>query len=202
MSQVERAQWITDGPLGSQNHLPCILEYAASHYGRHTEWFQRHRDTGIKSQVLILTAEFAVLGLHFSGTRAFPAAIICLSLVMMAVFSIVLALASSRSCRHSFRASLEHALLVTKCAWAMGCADPVAVENMPRSRAPVPEDEMLYVKRYHEDACHQGVPTTEDFVRIRLDAPGTTYKMAVLTIIVFCIGAVSTSIFGLLAVCL
>jgi hypothetical protein len=54
--------WASVG--SSENkHLPELLTLASTNYGRQTEWFLRHYNTGIRNLAAVLTAESALVGL-------------------------------------------------------------------------------------------------------------------------------------------
>ncbi|MCT2533839.1 hypothetical protein N2488_11655 [SAR92 clade bacterium H231] len=195
----DTAKWI-DSSKGNNNYLPNLLDFAASNYGRHTDWFLKHRDTGLKNLALILTAEFTVLGLHFTKT-GFPKFLVCLSLVLLSAFSILIAYSACQSCKNAFKASLESALLVTKTAWAMGLVGAVSLEKTSTLLPPVPDDEMLYTKRYWEDALPPKSNTTEDFVDWNMRNRRSTYFWGNLTLFLFSLTSVITTSIGMIAVC-
>ena len=45
-------------------HLPDLLVYASASYGKHLDWFHRHKEGGIKLLAGLLVAEFTIVGLH------------------------------------------------------------------------------------------------------------------------------------------
>jgi hypothetical protein len=186
--------WVCKG-ASCDNKLPHLLSFAAGNYGRHTEWFLRHVDVGIRNLGAVLTAEFAVISLHFANVRV-PWLVTSPMLILLALIAILLATSALNSCRRSFAALLENALLVTKTVWAMGLAGGVPFPSGDSDPAwrPVPEDPCLYVPRYLKDAT--GHSTTEAFVEHHLRNKKNTYSWGKLTICVFCAAAVGIGLVG------
>ena len=156
-------------------HLQALLEYATSHYARHTDWFLRHRDIGISTLATILTAESAVGGLYLSDTIEPEVALSVIS--MLTLLSIPLALLPISACARSFRAALEHAALVAKIMWALGLVEHVPVNDaLAHGKVPLEHDSSLYIPRYHADATESR--TTREYVETHLRRRGTTYQNA------------------------
>jgi hypothetical protein len=177
-------------------YLPDILDFASANYGRHTDWFLRHRDTGIRNLAAVLTAEFAVTSIYFSDKGADKGFVVTI-LFLLVLLAIILAIAACCSCYRAFRASLENAVFVTKIAWAMGLANPVSIPEISKENEkelpPVSQDPTLYVPKYLRTA--QKYKSTDEFVKAHLNAINT-YFWAKITIGVFCAGAV---VLGLVA---
>ncbi len=177
----------------SNKHLAEMLRFGSDNYERQTDWFLRHRDTGVRNLAAILTAEVGITTLHFATPRVpdWPTALI---LLLLAALAIPLSVSACRCCTRSFRASLESAMLVTKAAWAMGLTDRVSLA--PQSHGllppPAPNDTTFYVPRYCRDARQDGVHTTDAFVDVHLSAAGSTYRWAKRTIRIFLLSAMGT----------
>ena len=187
-------KWARNGGNTTIN-LEKLIDYGSDNYGRHTDWFLRHRNTGLRNLAVLIAAEFTVASLYFSNTNSSKV----LSVVILFVIAIaapLLWLFAYRSCRSSFRASLESAILVTKVAWAMGIIDPISIkkEEWNKTRIPVPGDTSLYIWRYWNDAKDHH--TTNEFVNYHLKARGNTYYWAKMTIGIFCIASI---LFGIVA---
>ena len=61
--------WFEPDATGKVNvDLKEVIRYAQAHYGRHTDWYLRHRDGGIKCLVVLLTAELAIAGTAAGAT--------------------------------------------------------------------------------------------------------------------------------------
>jgi 4-amino-4-deoxy-L-arabinose transferase-like glycosyltransferase len=172
----------------SSAQLPDLLKFATANYGRHTDWFLKHRDIGMRNLAVVLTAEFAVASIHYTSEKI-PEEITAALLAFLALTALLLALSAWRSCRNSYAASLETAVLVTKIVWAMGLTSKVeiAATQVDKSHCPVPKDPYLYVPRYLDDAEQH--LSTEDFVRHHLSGHRNTFFWAKVTIAIFCLGA-------------
>jgi hypothetical protein len=154
-----------------------MLEYATSQYGRHTEWFLRHKESGVTILATILTAESAVVGLFVSNNikagGAWPV------LMMLAVLSCVIAHLASQSCRRAFVAALEHAALTAKTMWAMGLVSEVRVDQaVVQGDPPFPDDDSMFVPRYYSDARQQARPNTDKYVQFHISKAETTFQSA------------------------
>jgi hypothetical protein len=190
--------WAQIAPgLTTNANLPQLLDFAAASYGRHTDWFHRHREAGIRNLGAVLASEFAVATLYSSSSnrvdlRPFAVG----AFLLLAAIIIPLAWSTLGSCRTSFKAALESVVLISKCIWALGLASGVriAADQIDLSSCPFPSDELLYVKRYFSDAC---VHATEyEFVQHHLGRRNTTYFHTRVTLWVFCLGAVVFGVLG------
>ena len=114
----DRPNWVC--PAETNNpYLSDLLSFAAGNYRAQTDFFLRHRDIGIRNLALVVTGEFAVIGFHFANGKV-PVFLTSLVLLFLAVSGYALAESAWRSCKRSFVACLECAVLVTKTIWAMG----------------------------------------------------------------------------------
>jgi hypothetical protein len=195
---MEQPSWIRISKPGN-TYLPDMLAFASANYGRHTDWFLRHCDTGLRNLAAVLTAEFGIASLYFANKGA-PKVFVVPILLLLVLLAIILAEAACSSCHNAFRASLENVLLVTKVAWAMGLANAVSVQEIPNEKdlPPVRNDPMLYVTRYWETAKDH--TKTEEFVDAHLKARNNTYFWAKVTIRIFCAGAVLVGLFAAIAI--
>jgi hypothetical protein len=179
--------WTTSEDSQIQIDLGQVIRYAQEHYARHTDWYLRHRDTGIKTLVILLTADFTIAGLYFADKVSGLLATCGLGVV--GFLSIVLTWLAVMSCRQAYRSSVEHALLVSKAAWALGWCSPITVDQkcVKYQAAPMSADESLYVPRYIKDAKPD--LSTEEFVQQCIRRRGTTYFATKWTL--FLIGGVA-----------
>jgi hypothetical protein len=195
---MEQPSWLRISKT-ENTHLSDMLSFGSANYGRHTEWFLRHRDTGLRNLAAVLAAEFTITSIYFANKGA-PKVFVVPILLLLVLLAIILAEAACSSCHNAFRASLENALLVTKVAWAMGLANAVSVPEIPNENEhpPVPKDLTLYVPRYLSTA--QKHATTEKFVDAHLRARNNTYFWAKVTIRIFCAGAVLVGLLAAIAI--
>lgn len=179
--------WTATAVTRATPELHQVMRYAQANYARHTDWFLRHRDAGIKILVFLLSADFAITSLYFAGKVAGVLAMVGLAVV--GLLSVALTWLAVISCRQSYGAALEHALLVSKTAWAMGWCSPIAVERQSPEDSAVPaaSDKSIYVPRYIEDATKAS--TTGEFVSRHTKKRFTTYFAAKWTLIA--IGTIS-----------
>ena len=160
-----------DSPVKEELHH--MLSYARQNYASHTDWYLRHRDTGLKMLGVVLVANFTVGSLYFdhklNGFLSLSA------LAIISLLSLVLTNLSVKACKQAYRASLENALLVTKTAWAMGFAQPIAVNKTISEATPCPAkgDKYLYVPRYIEDGMK--AENSEIFISHHISKKGTTF---------------------------
>jgi len=174
--------WFEPDATGKVNvDLKEVIRYAQAHYGRHTDWYLRHRDGGIKCLVVLLTAELAIAGVCIDGKL--DKGLATMALIFASVLSVALTCLSVLSCSQAYRAALEHALLVSKAAWAMGWCTVVQVPTgiSDTSKCPAPNDETLYVSRYIEDA--RNASDTKDFTTKHMRKWKNTYFAAKWTLI-------------------
>jgi len=97
------------------------------------------------------------------------------------------------NCRKAFSAALEHALLVTKIAWAFGWTSQIVVGPDVSDDCPASMDKSIYLERYLRDARgvgeRRGSMTTELFVECNLADRGTTYRTTRLTLSILGVSA-------------
>ncbi len=182
--------------------LGLLLDYARSHYVSHTDWFLRHKESGINTLGVVLTAEFAILGFYFAGNLHRIVALA--GLFLLASLTLPLTKLALLSCKKAFQAALEHALLITKIVWAMGWAEKVAVDQYQSGDCPAQKDESLYVERYLQDARgkdeDRGKIDTEKFIRNNLRKTDSTYYATRITLILMGTAAAVVGLGGMIAV--
>lgn len=173
MCEHETPRWAKVSESTQTQGLSDLLSYARHNYASHTDWYLRHRETGIKTIGVIIAATFTVGSLSFD--KELDAHLASLALGILAVLSIVMPALAIRSCHQAYRASLESALLATKAIWAMGLAGKIGVPSdvLLSERPPAVGDRYLYVTRYIKDASRSR--TTKSFVRESMTKCGTTY---------------------------
>ncbi len=193
----KKSKWAVEAEEFSTN-LSDLLAFASANYGKHTDWFLRHKDTGIKILAVLLTAELTVTSLYL--TRHFHDLVTMFTLIILSLLSIILTAYSLISCRQSYKASLENALLITKTLWAMGLTKAVKVKTkeVDFSKCPVHNDETPYVPRYLNDAVEK--EDSNSFINHHLSKRGTTYYAAKCTIIIFGIIVFLTGIGSTIAI--
>jgi hypothetical protein len=162
------------------NHLEALLNYAHCQYGRHTEWFLRHRDIGISTLATILTAQSALGGLLFSDKLAPIVAIATILILMLLVYPLMEL--SRYACKQAFRAAMEHTALIAKIVWSMGLAECVSVKRTATpAGAPFELDQSFYIPRYIRGA--KDFPTTDAYVNHHLKHSRNSYRAARLTLL-------------------
>lgn len=177
-------------------HMETILNYAFTTGNQHLDWFVRHKETGIKTLVALLSAEFAIAGVHFSGRL--PAGLAIPAEIILGFLAIALTRLAVKTCSRAYLAWLEHVVLTHKAVWAMGLAESVNVapasDNSPT--CPVRDDESFFIPRYVSSSAN--ARTTTEFVQRHLRARGNTLFTAKRTLLVLCIIAVlgATSLVG------
>lgn len=181
----------------SNSNLSHLLDFASENYGRHTDWFLKHKDTGIKTLAVILTAEITTISIYIANHL--NNLITIFILIILSFLSFLLRNYAINSCRRSYRAALENALLITKTLWAMGLTKPIKVKStdVDLNKCPVPEDETPYVPRYLNDAAKHKI--TQNFVDYHLSEPDTTCYDAIRTIRIFGGVVLLTGIMGLIS---
>jgi hypothetical protein len=156
-----RSDWAIGGT--SERDLKPLLDYAHAHYVSHADSFLRHKDSGIKTLAAVLTAEFGILGLAFSGfafTRPILSALAIAGLLLLGLITPFLNKLAVQNCTRSYRAALEQAAMVTKIVWAMGLAEQIPISPHAVGDCPFPMDDGLYVPRYLDDARRSDAATT------------------------------------------
>lgn len=143
-------------------HLPALLTVASDNYVQQTEWFLRHRDTGIRHLMAILAAESTITGLYFTTHKQIPLVIISIVLGCMMFLAVLFALYAIRSCERSYRASLEHCMLMAKITWALGLHANVVIKNDRCGKCPAPDDPFLYVPRFVNNATEDQMAWTTE----------------------------------------
>jgi hypothetical protein len=163
--------YLSDKP--SELELHHMLAYARQNYASHTDWYLRHRDTGLKMLGVVLVANFTIGSLYYD--HKLNAYLSLIALIILSILSLLLSNLSVKSCKQAYVAALENALLVTKTAWAMGFAHPIAIDDNYKRNTPCPakEDEYLYVPRYIKDAIK--AENTDAFVNLHSSKKGTTF---------------------------
>jgi hypothetical protein len=152
--------------------LGKLLDYASAGYSRHTDWFVRHRDIGLQQLAGLLAAELLLLR-FFQDVQ--PRQLSGVALILLGLLSLLLGQSSAASCSRAFRASLEHAVLISKIVWALTNGATCKVALSPDSaNTPVPSDRTLFVPRYLRDA--QQFPTTEEYVAYHMGLAGPSAK--------------------------
>ena len=147
-----------------------------------------------------LVANVTIGGLYFDNKL--PSALTVLTLGVLAVLSVALMFLATRSCKQAYSASLEHALLATKAAWAMGFAQAVDVPESVSlvNGCPAREDKSLYVPLYLKDA--REATTSEAFVHTHTKKKGgTTYFAAKWTLWILGFTACIMSLALIAAIC-
>ena len=179
-------------------HLPDLLTFSSENYGRQTNWFLRHRDTGIRNLAVIIASETAITSLYFTTDKQIPPAFIIMLLLLLAFLAPLLALSALCSCKRAFRAAMENALLTAKIVWALGLTSNVEVKksNVDLQKCPARDDLYLYVPRYVEDSLAH--PTTKTYSNANLSNRKNTYFWGRFTIVLFCLGAI---LVGVIAAC-
>ena len=191
MSDQSSPGWAIPGD-GIKSDLTPLLDYARNQYASHTDWYLRHKESGINTLGAVLTAEFALLGVYFSG--GLHRSVTLIALLSLAVLAVPLARLALLNCKKSFQASLEHALLVTKVVWAMGLAGKVYVPPHTPNDRPARADEHIYVDRYLRDALR--ARTTSQFVTENLDKRDSTYHATRTILVLMASAAVVAGLIG------
>lgn len=178
----ETPQWIRSEIAKDATPLSDILSHARENYTSHTDWYLRHRDSGFRLLGLVFVANFSI-GAMLLDHKLNPwlaAATLCL----LCYLALAVTILSVRSCRQAYSAALEHALLMSKIAWAAGWAQPIYVipEILQQPLCPAAKDQSLFVPRYLEDAA--AATDTKTFVAEVLAKAGTTYFTAKWTLVV------------------
>jgi len=157
----ERARSFTQ----DSENLRAVFTIASSLYGKHTEWFLKHRDTVLKQLAVLITAELAIYKFVVVPAQSnFPVGMLQLSL---AALSMVLAHAGVRSCKQAFQAAMENVVVVNKIIWSMAPSGKLFLDNeIPDSAVPAREDSSLYVPRFLAHSI--ATSSTEEFVKDNL----------------------------------
>src|ERR1035441_7514610 len=149
-----REHWPTWAePASSPNsNLPNLLTIASMSFERHTNWYLRHCETGIRNLAAIIAAEAAIVGIYFThlAQKGVPVGIVSallLGVLALAVAPFLCSLAI-RSSTRAFLASMESTRLMTKCIWAMGLTAKVAVNDAVADLPQYADDQFLYPKRW------------------------------------------------------
>jgi hypothetical protein len=177
-------QWYVLNGKSTEN-LPVLLGLASDSYGRHTEWYLRHRDTTLKQLAVLLTAELVAANFFYISSAS--RLLVLPTLIFLIILSPVLAFAGAKSCHQAFQAAMENVLLINKIVWAMGLGGKVHIDSAYEEeiKIPVPKDRPFYVPRYLKDSSK--FDTTEQFTAFQLGElknqhPKNTYFWALVTI--------------------
>ena len=175
-------KWAIKGE-STKKDLSILLNHATTNYGKHTDWFVRHKEFGVKILAVILTAEVTITGFYF--TKDLPSITAIAPLIILSILSPILAYYSIVSCRQAYKASLENALLSTKALWAMGVTKPIIVNpnEVDFDKCPVPNDETPYVPRFLEFAVKYN--NSQEFIEKNLVNKGNTFYTAKLITQIF-----------------
>jgi len=168
-------------------NLQELLDLAQKGYIYHVEWFLKHKDTALKQLALLLTSEIVIAN-FLSKNSNIPKWIVVFMYFFLALLSLILAHAGSKSCQRSYLASLEYVAFLNKLMWII--EQPIKVklsEYFSSKDMPLSKDKTFYVPRYLNDiSLHQ---TTWSFVNSHIGfgfnffkRPKNTYFWAVITI--------------------
>jgi hypothetical protein len=138
-----------------------LLELASAQYGRHFEWFHRHRDNALRQLAVLLTAEMVIA--RYSADAQLAPWVLAAVLISLAAMSPLLAHAGSDSCRRAFGAAMENTMFVSKAVWAILPHGVVGVTEADFDNESIParDDLTFQVPRYAGDAA--GCLTTQEF---------------------------------------
>jgi hypothetical protein len=177
--------------------LSDLLQYATGQYAHHTDWFLRHKDTGVQLLAAAIAADSAVVGLCLSDKL--PAAVGALVLLFIAMVGFAFARLAIRSCFQAYRAAIEHAALTTKVISLGGMAHMIGnYETTTGNKAEVFPNDPLFVPRYLRDM--KEYPDTDSYVEDRLRKRGTTLHAAKRLLYLMSVAAVFGGLGGSLAV--
>jgi hypothetical protein len=176
--------WAASGPQDNP-YLPNLLSLASTNYAKQTDWFLHHRESGIRNLGAILFAESTLMSFYKSSS-GLPMPVFVAVLVMLGSAAPAFTWLAVRSCRRSFGAAMENALMMAKVAWAMGAAR-IVIARQCGDRFPAASDESLYVPRWLDD-CHAS-PTTQAFREDHLKSLNNTYGMTKIVLIMLGVGA-------------
>jgi len=187
--------WVTL-TVDENAHLSDLMTLASTNFGRHLDWFQRHRDMAVKNIAAILAAETALVGLGVAQKQVLPAAFALALLLVLSCAAPVLAWLGIRACRQAYRAAMESAFMMAKVAWTMGALSVVAVKQSVVGNATCPgyADLSLYAPRWTNDCVQHR--TTDEFVAATLSCRTNTCFLAKVTILVFGSGACALGLLG------
>ncbi len=184
-------KWIAAGGQDTNpSDLNCLLDLSSNNFWKNYDWFLKHRDVGIRMLSFLITAEFTILGLHYSDKLSFE--IVVFALITVSLLAVVLTILAVANCSRSFHATLENAVTVSKILWVKGLTKPVPMDltSVDVSSAPVPDDITPHVPRYLEDA--QKRRSTEEFVSQNKRKRTNTFFITVVSLIV--IGGIAFAI--------
>jgi len=191
---IHRPAWASIGASENQ-HLPELLSFASTNWGRHTDLFLRHHENGTKNLAAILATESAIVGVAFAQ-KSIPAAFLATLLVILAIVGPMLAWLTISSCRRSFRAAMESVFLVAKVAWALGLTFNVAVNEyrVSASEGPGRDDKSLYGPRWVNDSLKH--TTCEGFITANFANRWNTYFLAKVTTLTLGVVALALGLIG------
>ena len=139
--------WVVAEADSDKEAISKLLDFSDANYARQIDWYHHHKVFAIKNIAGVLAAEVTIIGL--SKVDGFHPGFIGSMLGFLGLAAVLLAWSGNGSCTTSYKAAMEHLVVVNKCLWAMGFAGPVAVSAVGNlGPAPVREDRMLYVARH------------------------------------------------------
>lgn len=197
-----------DSPVGwarvaneSSDHLDKMLSLAVNNYGKQTDWFLHHRDTGIKHLGAVLTAQVSMTSITLS-TTIMPAWLGVTTLLFLGVLGPFLATSAIRSARSSYSASIEYAVLITKSLWALGIAGVVDVKksHIDTEKQPAANDVVFYIERHVNNHTSTSEHTTNQIVDKVLMSQHNTFSWAKRVLTMFAAAVVIIAIVGSIAV--
>lgn len=119
----------------------------------------QHRESGIRDVGAILFGESTLMSFYKSSS-GLPMLVFVALLVMLGRAAPAFTWLAIRSCRRSFGAAIENAVMMAKVAWAMGAAQ-VVISDQCGADFPAGKDASPYAPRWLSD-CHKS-QTTDAF---------------------------------------
>lgn len=193
VAQSSDRQWPQWAELtcASNANLPNLLSLASASFERHTNWFLRHSDTGIRNLAAIIAAETAIVGLYFTHPvpKGAPLAIVCalLLITLAVVVAPSLCTLAIRSTTRAFKASMESVRLMAKCVWAMGLTSSVAVNETASDLPQYCGDRFLYPERWATETL---TGSEVQFVERCIRNPNNSYALTKRTLQLICAVAI------------
>ena len=192
-------QWARSAKQPAE-HLETMLSLALTNYGKQTNWFLHHRDTGIKHLGVMLAAQVSVISLALPNNTV-PAWVAITTLLFLGIIGPCLARSAILSAKSSYRASIEYAVLTTKSLWALGLTGIVDVQEAgsDRNKLPAAKDKTFYIGRHIENHSSRDC-TTEDIVDDLLFNRDNTFYRAKYVLIIFAVAVVALAIVGTITI--
>jgi hypothetical protein len=190
---------VTDRP---SEHLDKMLSLAVTNFGKQTDWFLLHRDTGIKHLGVVLAAQVSITSITLS-TQAVPAWLAIAALLFLGIIGPFLAILAIRSARSSYSASIEYAVLITKSLWALGLTGVIDVLESHidiMKKPPAANDEVFYIERHVNNHASAPERTTKQIVDNVLKSRPNTFSRARRVLVTFAVAVVTMAIVGSIAV--